>query len=291
MKIAIYSHSIAPSIDGVCRRFSGILHELDRLGHKVVLFTLEDAPEDLPPSVEWVTLEYMCIPVYPKKKVGAPTVKNVWRVFNALSKHQPAVLHATADGLSHIFSMCGGLTSVPVVASFHTDLIDLLSTHNANAFQKLLIMTKEYIDSLVMDSCATTSTSFQKKLKNRMGSSCEHVINTAVDLNMFNARKHSKEVREKLTFGNPDGFLCVYTGRISREKRIDLVSLRLCTPNLYLCLYVDLYLSIIFWIVQTPTCPVCLVLVSVPPPHLECLLFSSLSFPLFLSLLVSPPGD
>lgn len=50
---------------------------------------------------------------------------------------------------------------VPLVASFHTDLIDLLSTHGAYEFQKGLVITKEAIDSLVMDSCATTSKSFQ----------------------------------------------------------------------------------------------------------------------------------
>lgn len=49
---------------------------------------------------------------------------------------------------------------IPLVASFHTDLIDLLSTHGAFEFQKLLVITKEAIDSIVMDSCATTSKSF-----------------------------------------------------------------------------------------------------------------------------------
>jgi hypothetical protein len=47
--IAVYSHSIAPSIDGVCRRFTGILWELHRSGHDLILFTLEDQPLDLPP--------------------------------------------------------------------------------------------------------------------------------------------------------------------------------------------------------------------------------------------------
>ena len=48
MRLAVYSHSIAPSIDGVCRRFTALLRELVRQGHQVLLFTLEDRPEDLP---------------------------------------------------------------------------------------------------------------------------------------------------------------------------------------------------------------------------------------------------
>jgi hypothetical protein len=30
-------------------------------------------------------------------------------------------------------------------------------------------------------------------------------------------------LREELTFGNSDGFLCVYVGRISTEKKIDVI--------------------------------------------------------------------
>lgn len=48
MRIAIYSHSIAPSIDGVCRRFTAILRELVHQGHDILLFTLEHDPQDLP---------------------------------------------------------------------------------------------------------------------------------------------------------------------------------------------------------------------------------------------------
>jgi hypothetical protein len=32
-----------------------------------------------------------------------------------------------------------------------------------------------------------------------------------------------RSVREKLMFGDPNGFLCVFVGRVSREKRLDVV--------------------------------------------------------------------
>ena len=54
-----------------------------------------------------------------------------------------------------MFALAGLLLGIPVVGSFHTDIIDLLSTHGAYAVQK------EAVDSVVLDSCATTSTSFQ----------------------------------------------------------------------------------------------------------------------------------
>ena len=92
MKVAIYSHSIAPSIDGVCRRFTGLLKELSEQGHDLMLFTLEDSPQDLPVKLtNWVTLEHMCVPSYPEKKVAKPTISSMFKIWSALEKYKPDV--------------------------------------------------------------------------------------------------------------------------------------------------------------------------------------------------------
>lgn len=70
------------------------------------------------------------------------------------------MIHVVADGFSQMFALAGLLLGIPVVGSFHTDIIDLLSTHGAYSVQKLCVLTKEAVDSVVLDSCATTSTSF-----------------------------------------------------------------------------------------------------------------------------------
>ena len=49
---------------------------------------------------------------------------------------------------------------IPCVASFHTDILDLIRNHNANWFQEFCVVLKERVDSYVLDSCATTSKSF-----------------------------------------------------------------------------------------------------------------------------------
>lgn len=222
MKIAIYSHSIAPSIDGVCRRFSGILWELVKQNHQLILFTLEDSPQDLPEMMERVTLPHMIMPSYPGKKVARPSISAFYRVWKTLQKHRPEVLHVTADGFSTLFALAGLMLRIPVVGSFHTDLLDLLSTHNAHPFQKWCVVTKERVDSLVLDSCATTSESFKTKLA-KQGLECQHVILTGVNTEMFSATKRNNALRHDMMFGDPNGFLCVYVGRISREKRIDVI--------------------------------------------------------------------
>lgn len=114
------------------------------------------------------------------------------------------------------------LLGIPVVGSFHTDIIDLLQTHGAYGFQQLCVLTKEAVDSVVLDSCATTSSSFLTKLSQQWVH-CEHVLITAVDIGTFSADKRNEQLRLEMMFGDADGFLCVYVGRISNEKRLDVV--------------------------------------------------------------------
>ena len=107
MKIAVYCHSIAPSIDGVCRRFTGILRELVRRGHEVILFTMEDEPEDLPPLTAVYTLPHFLMPAYPDKKVATIDFETLFVIFKGLKKHRPDVIHCTADGIAQAFAMAG----------------------------------------------------------------------------------------------------------------------------------------------------------------------------------------
>ena len=140
MRIAVYCHSIAPSIDGVCRRFSGILAEFVRMKHEVVLFTLEEEPEDLPDGlIDVISLDWMVAPAYPGKKIARTNLKSLMRIYDGLRKHRPDVVHITSDGFSHVFSLVGMLLRIPICGSFHTDLLDLITTHNAHWIQKFLI--------------------------------------------------------------------------------------------------------------------------------------------------------
>lgn len=41
---------------------------------------------------------------------------------------QIQVLHVTADGFSHMFALVGLMLGIPVLGSFHTDLMDLLGS-------------------------------------------------------------------------------------------------------------------------------------------------------------------
>lgn len=160
MRVAVYCHSIAPSIDGVCRRFTSILTELVNEGHEVLLYTLEEDPQDLPPGIQTIWLDYLLMPAYPNKRVAKPELQTLYLIYQSLLSFQPNYIHVTGDGITQLFACIGLLLNIPVLGSFHTDILDLLASHHANQFQLFSLQFKEMVDSFILDSCATTSISF-----------------------------------------------------------------------------------------------------------------------------------
>ena len=80
-----------PSIDGVCRRFTAILHELVKQGHETLLFTIESDPQDLPAATQYVTIDYQTFPTYPSKKIANLTLRSQILIFYHLAKFKPDV--------------------------------------------------------------------------------------------------------------------------------------------------------------------------------------------------------
>ncbi|CAN0119950.1 unnamed protein product, partial [Discosporangium mesarthrocarpum] len=222
MKIAIYSHSIPPAVDGVSRRMTSVLDELHKAGHEVVLFTLESDPQIEKPGTggekfRHVTLDSTFPPLYPTKRCGEPTLANQRLILRELAREKPDVLHCTIDGVSGMLVLAARTLGIPVAGSVHTDIISLIRQCRMVFLVGWGSRVKEMLESLVLDSCATTSLSFKELLRKRLVPT-QHIIKTGVQVKKFCPEARSQEVREKMTFGNPDGLLVVYVGRLAPEK-------------------------------------------------------------------------
>jgi len=205
----------------------------------VLLFTIETEPKDIPKNVTYVTLDYMIMPAYPGKHVVRPTWAVFYNIFRALQEYRPDCIHMTNDGVSNIFAACALMQGIPIVGAYHTDILQLLQRHGGTLFQQGCVYTKELTDSWLLDSCATTSKSFRDVLA-ASHIHCQHIIVTAVDTAVFTASKASRKLRGEMTFGDKKGFLCAYVGRISREKRIDvLIEAVQQIPGCYLAIVGD----------------------------------------------------
>jgi len=237
MKVAIYTHSLPPEIDGVSRRFTGILNELHRQGHETMAFTLEKDVEEVR-GCKFFHLEHCFVAIYPVKRLGAPSWKNFLSIYTALREERPDVVHCVSDATTVLFALAGKLLGIPVVVSIHTDVFTLLQKIGYSTFASLTCC-KDRFECSLADGVATTSSSFLSNLHQR-GINATHVIKTAVDMTVFHPSNRDQELREKFTFGNPNGLLCVFVGRLSPEKNIkELSEWVTAVPNAYLAIVGD----------------------------------------------------
>ncbi|CAM9381761.1 unnamed protein product, partial [Sphacelaria rigidula] len=167
------------------------------------------------------TLSSTFLALYPTKRVACPNISNQMLILSVMRKEQPDVLHCTLDGITPFFIHAAKLLAVPVVGSIHTDIERLLQELDAWNFVGVMTTVKERLESNLLDSCATTSPSFQNKLERR-GVHCDHIIKTGVQVDIFTPQAgNAAELRHRLTLGNPDGLLVVYVGRFGPEKRLE----------------------------------------------------------------------
>lgn len=134
-----------------------------------------------------------------------------------LLRERPHIVHCTADAVTLQFALAAKLLHIPVVTSIHTDVQLGLKSVGAPSLALYLSNLKEIMESQLLDGCATTSPSFRAKLSGQ-GVHCDHVVKTAVLVNTFTPARRDLQLREQLTFGNPDGFLIVFVGRLAPEK-------------------------------------------------------------------------
>eukprot|EP00667_Euglena_gracilis_P006467 EG_transcript_6523 len=239
MRIAIYSHSFPPSIDGVCRRISSLVYELLQAGHQLLIFTLEKDLRLLDlhglPTPPHVTIQSFFPATYPLKRVALPTFLSMWNICRALQAFRPDVLHITVDAMTMPFTLCAHLLRIPVAGSIHTDVDKILRSLNKPEWVVRTGWLLESQDSFFMDSCATTSESYREELQRRW---CwvDHVLLTSVNTEVFHPNcitaKERQAIRSRLTFSHPEGLLLLYVGRMSLEKSIDVLVTALQFPGM-----------------------------------------------------------
>jgi glycosyltransferase involved in cell wall biosynthesis len=157
LKIAVYSHSLPPEVDGVSRRFSMLIEEFKRRGHEVFVFTLE---KDLElKGVEPVTLLDFAtgLAAYPTKKIGKPGWSELCKITDVLKAEKPDVLHVTNDALSSQFVLAARFAGIPIVGSIHTDVIRILEVRLRHLFASYALTHSPFSSVPIAHNIGTTS--------------------------------------------------------------------------------------------------------------------------------------
>src|SRR5690606_18235342 len=187
------------------------------LGHEVLILAPPKAPGTHGQS-RVLAAPGVPFPWYPELNVALPSQKAA----RALEDFRPDVVHVVNPVF---FGAWGALLArrleLPLLASFHTDPKVVHSLSLGWFRRPLEIIDREVHNLAHVNLCTSPQ---MVDLARSLGIARVRLWPKAVDASRFNPAHASVAARERLTNGNPNDPLVVYAGRVSFEKRVDVLA-------------------------------------------------------------------
>lgn len=217
MRIAIITETFLPKVDGVVTRLVRTLDALESAGHEVLVLAPPSAPERYG-RFSVVAAPGLPFPWYPELTVALPA----GRVAGAAAGFRPDVVHVVNPVL---FGSWGALWArrrhLPLVASFHTDPKVVRRLGLGLLQRPLEIVDREVHNLADVNLCTSPQ---MVRLARELHIRRVRLWPKAVDSRRFHPDKADPAMRSRLTGGAPDRPLVVYAGRVSFEKRVDVLA-------------------------------------------------------------------
>ncbi len=218
MKIAFFTETFLPKVDGIVTRLTKTVQHLAAGGDEVVVFCPEGAP-DTYMGARVVGVPAMPLPLYPELKLALPRPA----VAEALERFQPDLVHVVNPAVLGLGGIWLARTrGYPLVASYHTHLPKYLEHYGMGMLEPLLWeLLKAAHNQARLNLC--TSTAMVQELSEK-GIQHTDLWQRGVDTELFRPELRQQATRDKLLGGHSDtGKLLLYIGRLSAEKQIERI--------------------------------------------------------------------
>jgi glycosyltransferase involved in cell wall biosynthesis len=217
MRIAIFTETFLPKVDGIVTRLKHTVEHLQNFGHQVCVFCPDGGLTEYK-GAQVMGVSGFPLPLYPELKLALPrpSMREAIEGFNPDLIHvvNPAVLGV--GGIYYSRSL-----NIPLVASYHTHLPKYLEHYNLGMLEGVLWeILKAMHNKAALNLC--TSTAMQQALTEHAIERVE-VWQRGVDTELFRPGLRSQEMRSRLSQGHPEAPILIYIGRLSAEKEIDRI--------------------------------------------------------------------
>ncbi|MFO8237902.1 MAG: glycosyltransferase family 1 protein [Prochlorococcaceae cyanobacterium] len=218
MKIAFFTETFLPKVDGIVTRLTKTVQHLVAAGDEVLIVCPEGAPDSYM-GARVVGVPAMPLPLYPELKLALPRPA-VAEALEAFDPHLVHVVNPAVLGLGGIW--LAKTKGFPLVASYHTHLPKYLEHYGMGMLEPLLWeLLKAAHNQARLNLC--TSTAMVQELSEK-GIQHTDLWQRGVDTDLFRPSLRSDAARRTLLGGHSDtGKLLLYIGRLSAEKQIERI--------------------------------------------------------------------
>jgi len=234
MRIALFTETFLPKVDGIVTRLKHTVDHLQRMNDQVLVFSPDGGIAEYK-GAKIHGVSGFPLPLYPELKLALPRPS----IAAAVQKFQPDIIHIVNPavlGFSGLF--CSKFYNIPLIASYHTHLPEYLQHYGLGMLEGVLWeLIKMTHNQAALNLC--TSTAMVQALSEH-GIERTALWQRGVDTETFQPSLASLEMRSRLSQGHPEAPLLLYVGRLSAEKEIDRIKPVLeAIPNARLALVGD----------------------------------------------------
>ncbi len=218
MKIALFTETFLPKVDGIVTRLTKTVQHLVTAGDEVLIVCPEGAP-DTYMGAQVLGVPAMPLPLYPELKLALPRPM----VSDALEAFNPDLVHVVNPAVLGLGGIWIAKTKgYPLVASYHTHLPKYLEHYGLGMLEPVLWeLLKAAHNQAQLNLC--TSTAMVAELSEK-GIQHTALWQRGVDTDLFRPELRSESMRQRLLGGRSDtGKLLLYIGRLSAEKQIERI--------------------------------------------------------------------
>lgn len=217
MRIALFTETFLPKVDGIVTRLRHTIDHLQRIGNQVLIFAPDGGITEYKGAKVYGVSGFP-LPLYPELKLALPRLE----IGQALEEFRPDIIHVVNPavlGLAGLFY--GKVMQIPIVASYHTHLPQYLQHYGLGMLEGLLWeLLKASHNQAALNLC--TSSAMMQELSAH-GIERVNLWQRGVDTEMFHPDLASREMRSRLSQNHPESPLLLYVGRLSAEKEIERI--------------------------------------------------------------------
>lgn len=217
MRIALFTETFLPKVDGIVTRLKHTVDHLQRLGDQVLVVSPDGGLKEYK-GAKIYGVSGFPLPLYPELKLALPRPS----IGRALDRFQPDLVHIVNPAVLGLSGLLYSKTrNIPLVASYHTHLPEYLQHYGLGMLEGLLWeLLKAAHNQAALNLC--TSTAMVQTLSEH-GIERTDLWQRGVDTELFQPHLASQEMRSRLSQGYPKQPLLLYVGRLSAEKEVDRI--------------------------------------------------------------------
>jgi len=217
MRVALFTETFLPKVDGIVTRLRHTIDHLQRNGDQVLVIAPDGGLTEYNEAKVYGVTGFP-LPLYPELKMALPRPA----IGYALEKFQPDIIHVVNPavlGLSGIFY--SKTLNIPLIASYHTHLPQYLQHYGLGMLEGLLWeLLKGAHNQAKLNLC--TSTAMMEELTAH-GIERVDLWQRGVDTEIFHPDLATPQMRSLLSQNHPESPLLLYVGRLSVEKEIERI--------------------------------------------------------------------